>query len=141
MSWRRAILFFVAGGLGGIAALPLAAADQPVAAPAAAANAIIYPKIPAGPAVAAGSSSSYSGVLVVAVLMAGAGGWLFWRGRMTPGRGVPARKLAIAETKSLGNRQYLIVASYEDKKYLLGVCPGRIDLLTPLDGASTAKTP
>jgi flagellar protein FliO/FliZ len=51
------------------------------------------------------------------------------------------RKLAIAETKSLGNRQYLVVASYEDKKFLLSVCPGRIELLTPLDGSSPAKLP
>ena len=43
-----------------------------------------------------------------------------------------ARQLAIQETRSLGNRQYLVVASYEDKKFLLGVTPGRIEMLTPL---------
>ena len=52
----------------------------------------------------------------------------------TKGRDV--RKLAIDETRSLGSRQYLVVASYEGKKLLLGVCPGRIDLLTPLDSPS-----
>ena len=82
-----------------------------------------------------------SGILVVALLMAGTGAWLFWRGRATPAGTLNARKLAIAETKSLGNRQYLVVAAYEDKKFLLSVCPGRIELLTPLDGSTPpAKT-
>ena len=58
------------------------------------------------------------------------------------GSGRVARRLVIDETKSLGSRQYLVVASYEGKKLLLGVCPGRIDLLTPLDGpASPQKAP
>jgi flagellar protein FliO/FliZ len=52
-------------------------------------------------------------------------------------RGVPTardmRALAIDETRSLGNKQYLVVASYEGKKFLIGVCPGRIDMLSPLD--------
>jgi flagellar protein FliO/FliZ len=48
------------------------------------------------------------------------------------------RNLAVEETRSLGNRQYLVVASYQDKKFLIGVCPGRIDLLSALDNASTA---
>jgi flagellar protein FliO/FliZ len=38
----------------------------------------------------------------------------------------------IEETRSLGNRQYLIVAAYEEKKLLLGVTPGRIKLLCDL---------
>jgi flagellar protein FliO/FliZ len=47
----------------------------------------------------------------------------------------------IDETKSLGSRQYLVVASYEGRKLLLGVCPGRIDLLTPLDATAAPKAP
>jgi flagellar protein FliO/FliZ len=73
--------------------------------------------------------------LFLGLALAGAGGWLVWRNR----RGAPVardlRALAIDETRSLGNRQFLIVASYEGKKFLLGVCPGRIDMLTPLDGS------
>jgi len=104
---------------------------------------VIYPRSAEGRAEAkAGRSSGFTGILGVALLLAAAGGWLFWRGRATPGGTVNVRKLAIAETKSLGNRQYLVVAAYEDKKFLLSVCPGRIELLTPLDSASTpAKTP
>lgn len=44
------------------------------------------------------------------------------------------RKLHISETRMLGNRQFLVVAQYEDRKVLLGVCPGRIDYLCTLAG-------
>lgn len=77
--------------------------------------------------------------LVFGLILAGAGGWIVWRNR----RGVPVgrdlRSLAIDETRSLGNRQYLVVASYEGKKFLIGVCPGRIDMLSPLDGSSSKE--
>jgi flagellar protein FliO/FliZ len=73
--------------------------------------------------------------LVGALLLACAGGWLLLRGRKISLPGRAARKLAIDETRSLGSRQYLVVASYDGKKLLLGVCPGRIDLLTALDGS------
>jgi flagellar protein FliO/FliZ len=104
--------------------------------------AIIYPHTPENKAEpsTAHSPAYGSGVLLVALLLAGAGGWLFWRGRAAPNGTVGARKLAIAETKSLGNRQYLVVAAYEDKKFLLSVCPGKIELLTSLDGTPTAKS-
>src|SRR5690606_500469 len=105
---------------------------------------MIYPRPAEARAEAvAGRGSGYNGVLLVALLLAGAGGWLFWRGRAVPGTQLNARKLAIAETKSLGNRQYLVVASYEDKKFLLSVCPGRIELLTTLEAAAqpVAKLP
>ena len=107
-------------------------------------SAVIYPRSsenkPESSAGTARSSGYGSGVLVVALLLAGAGGWLFWRGRATPAGAVNVRKLAIAETKSLGNRQYLVVAAYEDKKFLLSVCPGKIELLTPLDNTPAVKS-
>ena len=80
-----------------------------------------------------GHSTNYATGLLLAVALAGVGGWLFWRGRGDP-RSAVSRKLIISETKSLGNRQFLVVAAYEDKKFLLSVCPGRIELLTPLTG-------
>ncbi len=43
------------------------------------------------------------------------------------------RKLRIEETKSVGHRQYLLVAEYEGRRFLLGVCPGRIEYLSGLD--------
>lgn len=42
------------------------------------------------------------------------------------------RKLQISETRMLGNRQFLVVAEYEGRKMLIGVCPGRIDYLATL---------
>lgn len=78
-----------------------------------------------------GSMSLFLGVGLAAV-----GGWMVWRNRRGTPLGREARALAIDETRSLGNRQFLVVASYEGKKFLIGVCPGRIDLLSPLDGAA-----
>ncbi len=70
--------------------------------------------------------------LLVGVALAGVGAWLIWRNRTGAPLSRDARQLSIQETRSLGNRQYLVVASYEDKKFLLGVTPGRIEMLTPL---------
>jgi len=67
------------------------------------------------------------------LLLAAAGAFVLLRGRTLPLANRAPRRLVIDETKSLGSRQYLVVASYEGRKLLLGVCPGRIDLLTPLD--------
>lgn len=44
-----------------------------------------------------------------------------------------ARKLQVLETRPLGNRQFLLVVAYEDTRILLGVTPGKIDYLCPLD--------
>lgn len=125
----------------GLLASPLVSAvEQP--SPGADTNGVIYPR-PVGAPVetAPGQSSRYLPTLLAVLAMGAGGGWLFWRARRAPGGVAPLRKLAIAETKSLGNRQFLVVAMYDDKKFLLGVCPGRIDLLTPLDGHPQAKTP
>lgn len=107
-------------------------------------SAVIYPRSSENKSESSAGttpSSGYgSGILVVALLLAAAGGWLFWRGRATPAGTVNVRKLAIAETKSLGNRQYLVVAAYEDKKFLLSVCPGKIELLTSLDNTPSIKS-
>jgi flagellar biogenesis protein FliO len=69
--------------------------------------------------------------LIVALL---AGGLYFMRSgfRLMPKLGKGEKKLQITEMKSLGNRQFLVVAEYEDRKMLLGVCPGRIDYLSTL---------
>ena len=89
------------------------------------------------------SSGSNATLLLLALAAAAAGGWMLWRQRRAvPGlNGREVRKLAIAETRSLGNRQYLVVADYDGRKFLLGVCPGRIDLLSPLENNSPPRTP
>ena len=140
MSPRRASFLALFCGLLCLVPRAVSGAEKPAAGPAA--GDVIYPRTGATPDAAPGQrSSGYPAVLVTGLLMAGAGGLLFWRGRRAPGGVAALRRLAIAETKSLGNRQYLVVASYEDKKFLLGVCPGRIDLLTPLESAPPGKTP
>jgi flagellar protein FliO/FliZ len=73
--------------------------------------------------------------LLVGAVLAAVGGWFVWRGRYASPLGRDVRSLTLSETRSLGNRQYLVVATYEDKKFLLGVCPGRIDLIAPLHDA------
>lgn len=87
--------------------------------------------------------SGTGALTVIGVLgLAGAGGWLLWRARaggMSQFNRMP-RQLAVEETRSLGNRQFLVVASYQDKKFLLGVCPGRIDLLSALHASSSAES-
>jgi flagellar protein FliO/FliZ len=44
-----------------------------------------------------------------------------------------AGELDILETRPLGGRQFLLVARVGQEKFLLGVCPGRIDYLCPLN--------
>lgn len=111
---------------------------------AAAESTVIYPAgSPAG--AAAGSGAQAGGALgpltlVVALLLALAGGWVLWRQRNSRVAGRDGRLLTVDETRPLGNRQYLVVASYDGKKFLLGVCPGRIELLSPLgEGAADGK--
>ena len=122
----RARHFLLGLGLG-LSALTLSAADD---------TRVIYPvSSPASGAAAVAAPASGFGALTIvgAIALAAAGGWMLLRGRKLPFAGREARKLAIDETRSLGSRQYLVVASYEGKKFLLGVCPGRIDMLTSLD--------
>ena len=104
-----------------------------VASPAFAAddNKILYPSSSASASAPAGGGLG-NVTLIVGLMLAAVGGWFVWRGRRAPPRASDGRALEIQETRSLGNRQYLVIASYEDKKFLLGVCQGRIDLLAPL---------
>ena len=74
-------------------------------------------------------------ILTILVLLA-AGLAVLFRGNfpMAFSAGSKAvRKLRIEETKSVGHRQYLLVAEYEGRRFLLGVCPGRIEYLSGLD--------
>ncbi len=107
-------------------------------------NKVIFP---AGNATSTTSSAAATGggfgnvTLVFGLILAAVGGWFVWRGRNAAPLGRDLRQLTLSETRSLGNRQYLVVASYEDKKFLLGVCPGRIDLIAPLHDSAPAEKP
>ncbi len=79
--------------------------------------------------------------LIVALLCAGAGAWFLWRGRRQSGLRLSKGSLTVSESRSLGNRQYLVVAAYGKQKFLIGVCAGRISLLSPLDPSDSAPLP
>jgi flagellar protein FliO/FliZ len=102
-----------------------------------AAEEVIFPRSAGSGRTTEPARTSVPGAATVFVVAAcaGVGGWLLWQGRrrMKGGPAADGRKLTVAETRSLGSRQYLVVAAYGEKKYLLGVCPGRINLLTSLE--------
>lgn len=121
-------------------AQPMSAASSDVseAAPHSS-DLIIYPKgsseKPGASSDEKSSGSSRGYLLVVALVLAAAGAWILIQRR----QGAPLvsrgpRKLQLEETRPLGNRQYLVVASYEGKKFLLGVTTGQIQMLTQLEG-------
>jgi flagellar protein FliO/FliZ len=84
--------------------------------------------------------------MVLVCVLGAAGGWMLWNRLRSRGpAGLGGRQLTVVETKSLGNRQFLVVAAYQDQKFLLGVCPGKIDLLSSLgtgpDASAAPATP
>ena len=86
----------------------------------------------------AGDSSTFQLTIYLALLLAiFAGGAFLLRNGFTlfQPKIKGERKLEISETRMLGNRQFLVVAAYEDRKILIGVCPGRIEYLCTLAGA------
>lgn len=72
---------------------------------------------------------------VILVALAGGGYYLVKRGLPLRGTRIGENHLNLLETKMLGNRQFLVVVKYEDSKMLLGVGPGQIQYLCPLDSA------
>lgn len=74
------------------------------------------------------------GYIIILGGMGVAAWYLFKRGVIRKPFSSSEGKLKVAESRMLGNRQYIMVVEYEDKKILLGVGPGKIDYLTSLDG-------
>lgn len=63
--------------------------------------------------------------------------WFLFKGGVFRKRFSKAEgKLKIAETRMLGNRQFLSVVEYGSQKILIGVGPGKIDYLTTLQNSS-----
>ena len=82
-----------------------------------------------------GGSSSVLIVLLLLLIGSSVAVWVYIkRGPFPKMKG--GEQLQILETRALGGRQFLIVAGHADQKFLLGVCPGKIDYLCPLDNIS-----
>jgi flagellar protein FliO/FliZ len=122
--------------------LALLAALPAFAAGMRAAGDVLYPRgaPQAGEASAAAAGPGIS-TWVVAGICAVAGAWFLWRSRRHSSMLAPKGRLSVAETKSLGNRQYLVVAGYGSQKFLIGVCVGRVSLLAELKEDSKAPSP
>ncbi|HEX2099912.1 MAG TPA: flagellar biosynthetic protein FliO, partial [Candidatus Synoicihabitans sp.] len=84
--------------------------------------------------VGAPSASPSASWVVVLLFCAAGAAWWWWRrrGDSPLGRGQRTRLIQIVESRPLGNRQYLVVATVEDRRFLLGVTPGSIQMLSPL---------
>ncbi|MEO7599976.1 MAG: flagellar biosynthetic protein FliO [Opitutus sp.] len=125
-SWLPVLALVIAGPLSG-AALN----DDQVIVPNSA--------VPNKATAVAGGTGNRALTIAGVILLGGAGGWMLLRARAGGLKQFnrTARQLAVEETRPLGNRQFLVVASYQDKKFLIGVCPGRIELLSALSSNGT----
>ncbi len=128
-----------------------ATAASPSPAPAAApspsapldADRVLYPadSRPAGASTGEHASPGVGPVWAfVLVVGLGAGAFWFWR-RRNPVAAVRRRGgIVIEDTRALGNRQFLVVAGVDGRRFLLGVAPGNIRLLAPLDSEAELAT-
>lgn len=116
-----------------------AAAEVPASEADRAGDTVIFPQGAeerGGAVPARGERGGGGWLLTGALLLAAGGAWILLRRRgILPARvpGAAGRKIVIEESRSLGGRQYLVVAGYEEKKFLLGVSQGRIQMLGRLD--------
>ncbi len=81
--------------------------------------------------------SSTLGTYFAALLALAGGGMYFVKrgGIRFGGNKAGENRLQLLETKMLGNRQFLVVVQYDDSKMLVGVGPGQIQYLCPLESA------
>jgi flagellar protein FliO/FliZ len=81
------------------------------------------------PTIPAGTSATW---VFVALVGLAAGALWYWR-RHQPGTLGRRGNIQIEDTRALGNRQFLVVASCDGRRFLLGVASGGIHMLSPLD--------
>jgi flagellar biogenesis protein FliO len=76
----------------------------------------------------------YGALMALLLLMIAVLGALFF---FVKRGGLPRMKksghLELLETRPLGGRQFIVVGQYGEERFLLGVCPGKIDFLCRLD--------
>ena len=77
------------------------------------------------------ASASSTWVFVGLVSLAAGAAW-YWRRRQTGPLGRRGT-IQIEDTRPLGNRQFLVVASCDGRRFLLGVATGGIKMLSELD--------
>ena len=114
---------------------PATSATSTISHPVQSTSEIIVPTAvtPNSAPVSSGSGVQLAIYLCLLVALLGAGSYFLKNGfGVLQPKSKGARKLTVAETRMLGNRQFLVVAEYEGRKMLLGVCPGRIELLSEL---------
>ena len=112
------------------AAQPMSAAAEH--AGALAGDTVIYPAGAATSSAATPATGGGTWVFVTLVFLA-TGAFYFWRKRHATPSGRRPAGLIVEETRALGNRQFLLVAACDGKRFLLGVAPGSIRMLAPLD--------
>lgn len=122
------------------------AAPAPLATPAPAPGLdperILYPSgtRPASGDTGPATSGGVGPVWVFALLVGlGAAALWAWRRRQTGSGLRRGASIVIEDTRALGNRQFLVVAGVDGRRFLLGVAPGSIRLLSPLDDASDSE--
>jgi flagellar protein FliO/FliZ len=81
-----------------------------------------------------------TGWVIAGVVLIGGGLWVWLQRRRLTGTGVTRKLINVEETRSLGNRQFLVVASCDGRRLLLGVSPGRIATLADLDDLAPTAT-
>lgn len=89
-----------------------------------------------GNTASSGALITLVGYAVVLGALAVAVWYLFKSGFMRKSFKKGEGKLKIAETRMLGNRQFISVVEYDNQKILIGVGPGKIDYLTTLQNSS-----
>ncbi len=125
-----------------LAASPLSSVAAEPTPASLGADGVIYPRNSPEARQQKAQSESFPmwSMLGVIAVLAGAGIYLVKRGQLGARAGASVhQRLAIEETRALGNKQFLAVAAYGERRILLAVCPGRIDFLCRLDGEVSAK--
>ena len=116
----------------------------PVSVPekAAVVTPVATPTSSAPSSLSGGGTVSLLGYVLTIVVLGAAGFTVLLRGGffgVSWGAAKTVRKLRIEESRTVGNRQHLVVAEYEGRRVLLGISPGRIDYLCGLDGEGSGQ--
>jgi len=102
------------------------------------ANTVIFPQ-PTEATTVRPTGTPSTAYFVFVLVCLGVGAWLWFRAK-GKGRGLSsvAKEISIEETRPLGNRQYLVLASCRGRSFLVGVSQGRIDVISEVPPSETA---